>query len=70
MANSKTKATEITSDDIRELRAEALNAGDRDMVALCDQALSSDEDASVFAWSECRRVIEYARMRAAEDTES
>lgn len=43
----------LTTDQIRQLRTEAGQAGDLDQVALCDKALAGDREAR----EECARVI-------------
>lgn len=43
----------ITPDTIEALRTEAGQAGDLEMVAVCDQALAGNADAI----AECERVI-------------
>lgn len=64
----------VTDDDIRQLRDEALAAGDFDQAALCEAALSGAHvhpgkagEAYAAARQKCIDVISYARMRAAED---
>lgn len=64
----------VTDDDIRELRDEALSAGDFDQAAICEAALSGAHvhpgeagEAYAEARRKCEQVILYARMRAAED---
>jgi hypothetical protein len=52
----------ITDAQISNLRAEAGNAGDLDMVAICDAALEGDEAAI----KECVRVISDAEAMATE----
>lgn len=51
--------SDIDHDDIRALRAEAAEASDYDMVAICDRALRGD----ALAWGECCEVIEDARAQ-------
>jgi hypothetical protein len=51
-----TKTTTIPTQAIRELRTEAVLAGDDEMVAICDRALSGDTSAR----TECERVIRAA----------
>jgi hypothetical protein len=48
---------DIDAADIQALRAEAAEASDYDMVAICDRALKGDASA----WGECCEVIEDAR---------
>jgi hypothetical protein len=50
---------DIDAADIRALRAEAAEASDYDMVAICDRALRGD----ALAWGECCEVIEDARAQ-------
>ena len=50
---------DIDAADIRALRAEAAEASDYDMVAICDRALEGD----ALAWGECCEVIEDARAQ-------
>lgn len=52
----------ITDQNLRQLRSEALSAGDELQVELCNKALSGD----VFAREECARVIENARAQEDE----
>lgn len=52
-----------TDKDIEQLRDEAGEHGDDEMVAICDLALAGDSAARI----ECERVIAAAAERAAED---
>ena len=67
---------EVSDDDIRALRDEALAAGDFEQAALCEAALSGAHvhpgeagRAYAAARQKCEQVILDARMRAAEDEE-
>ena len=55
--------TPITRKQVEQLRDEAGEHGDLDMVAVCDRAL--DGDAA--AWAECEQVIRWARAMAETD---
>lgn len=55
--------TKITNDQISTLRSEAGQAGDLEMVAICDQAIAGDESAR----NECADVI--AAAQAMDDSE-
>ncbi len=48
-----TKKQMITADDIRALRSDARDAGNREMVKTCRDALCGDSRA----WEACRNVI-------------
>ena len=50
------KRATITEQDIQELMNEAHDAGDYEMVRMCEDALDGDDEA----WEECERVIESA----------
>jgi hypothetical protein len=54
---------DITAQDILDLRAEAAEAGDLDMVRICDQALDTNDVDMYEARAECERVIEEARAQ-------
>jgi hypothetical protein len=56
---------DITEKQIEQLRIEAGNAGDSEMVALCRAALECD-DAD--AWEECRLAVEMAVSMRAKPT--
>lgn len=47
----------ITKDDIRQLRDEAGEAGDREMVKICNKALRGDKEA----WAECEYALKMAK---------
>lgn len=47
----------VTAEAIRDLRTEAVAAGDDAQVAICERALAGDADAQ----TECARVIDAAR---------
>lgn len=49
----------ISNDDIRALRAEAHDAGDLAMAAICKMALDGDAAAR----AECQRVIDDAKAQ-------
>lgn len=50
--------------DVKDLRAEALTAGDAAQVAICDVALADSEfggTETINAWKQCAHVIAGAR---------
>jgi hypothetical protein len=54
---------EITAQDILDLRAEAAEAGDLDMVRICDQALDTSDPEMYEAREECTRAIQGAKAQ-------
>ena len=60
MTTTQTAETEITRSDIRQLMAEAGEAGDEKQVELCELALDGDAEAR----AKCERAIRAARAMA------
>jgi hypothetical protein len=57
----RTTTTEITDDQIERLQQEAAQAGDSAQVAICERAMTGDDDAR----RECQRVVADAAAQRA-----
>lgn len=55
--------TEITDEQIEQLRTEAAQAGDMVQVALCDAALDDSDPSSDAAREKCEEAIRRARAQ-------